>query len=895
MSAGDNIVNPSRDPRRRLPAGSASPLHVASPLSMTNGDAGQVGSGNTTPIHGAPPAPSMVPHKRVPVGGNVRGVASIRQAAAKKQMLPGVGSESSALAKIQAKNIELQNQLKKATEQLGQVQIELGKDTRQRNQLETDLRAQLSQMQEELKTEKNQRTKLEERLQKVEEEQSRSSPVTSGLSKQVDNLSDKVKQLEVSSKQEAQPDTAQIENRVKQSVLSDIKAHVTKDTGTKVTSLETRFTGIEKRLDKLKPDLEKSIKQSIKKETEPLQSQLNQLVTKTDSNESRIDGFADEKSKSRVDKLAKDLIVVKTQSNSNEKRIDALFKEDVYLLKEDVEAFKKANLSKQFSDLQSDFATQKENTTQQFQKVESELAEKSTVRQYESLEKQVEAVHGRIKLYVDERLPSHFNGVIKPLQDESLQIVRKVEDIGKYIAENKTALSNLESSTSTSINQLRVDIGGAKSDASAEVERLRSEISDLKASTVPSLTDVRLKVSSLESAISSDNNGLRAELARLRTALGPSSASLKTLILPDHVGAANFHRHSEEFAGRIDRLESENSNIRADINYVKEDLKDATNEASEALSKAKTAFDTTSTIARALDTLQKEVKSLREQPFARSEDTEPALTSRISLTRNYNEAINTVRPDTRAENAAIEARLHTLEMAIKTLTSQYENITTEYLHQHIVHWFTQTYPDAGSFLQELQQIQHKLQPMQQNLNTIGQFVNDIAWMRETPDYGRQLLNLAHNADAIEQLLRDKDRVRHPPAWEDFDNLRSEIKAEAQARAGVSASSVSRDELHALRADLATERSNRESLTDEFKPIHDAFNQTRSQVDALEEKVEDEKALTEQTSRILNGQIETLVTRVNTVESKIEQHGDIVEKCEQFISAYPQTMHYNNIY
>ncbi|KAL1602440.1 hypothetical protein SLS60_005856 [Paraconiothyrium brasiliense] len=820
----------------------------------------------------------MVPHKRVSVGGDVRGVASIRQAAAKKQMLPGPGSENSALAKIQAKNIELQNQVKKATEKLGQVQTELKRDTTQRNQTDEDLRAKLGQMeaalnqvQEQLKTEKTQRNNLEERLQKVEKEQTRNSPVNSSLLKQVDDLSTKVKQLEVPSKQQPQLDTAhiqsQIENRVKQSVQSDIKGHVTK-----VTGLETRFASVEKRLDKLKPDVEKGITQSIQKEIEPLQSKLNQLVTKTDSHKSRIDDLAKEPNNSRVDKLAKELVNVKNQSNSNEKLIDALSKEDVYLLKQDVEAFKKADLSKQISDLQSNFATQKQEITQQFHKVESKLLEKSTVTQYEALEKQVGSVHGRIESYVNERVQQQVPFLIDPtiatMKVHIEQIVQKVkEDIGTHVAENQSALSNLESSTSALIGKLRGDVARANSDASAEVERLRSEVSNLEGP----VTEVQLKVEELKSEIFSNNRALRAELTGMRAAPGPSSASTGALALPDHDGTV-VQRLNEEFGDRIDRLEKENPEI-------KDVLQDATEDVREALSKAESAHVTVNAMARSLDlltkdfknmgnamnTLQGEVKSLRTQDSNRFEHTEPAPMPS-----------NTARPDTTVEDPAIEERLQAMNLALRNLTTRYENITTEHLHHSMVHWLAQTYPNAPNFLQDLQRMQQELQPMQRGLRDIGEFVNSIAWMREDPFCSQHLFNLAQKAEAIEQLLRDKDRLGHPATWEDFNGLRNKI----EARAAGSATHVSRDELDALRADLETERSDRESLSNKTTLIDGALDQIRRELGKLEGKVDDligRKILTDGTIHTLNTQIATLVTRVDDACSKIEQDAETHEQ------------------
>ena len=183
----DTMINPSRDPRKqgRAQAGSASPMHVASPLSVTSSDASLFGSGHFTPVHGASAAPPMVPPSvPIPKKSSVeaaRGVASIRQLTPKKPSVGTVPLENTTLASIRARCIDQQNQLNQVKSNL---QIERSKHT--------ELSGEVTQ----LRTEKSQ---MEDRLRKLE--QSRPTLVDPNWSQTVKELSERIRQLEASRNQ----------------------------------------------------------------------------------------------------------------------------------------------------------------------------------------------------------------------------------------------------------------------------------------------------------------------------------------------------------------------------------------------------------------------------------------------------------------------------------------------------------------------------------------------------------------------------------------------------------------------------------------------------------------------------------------------------------------------
>jgi hypothetical protein len=386
-------VHASRDPRRQGTGhvGSASPMHAASPLSMTNGYAGQHSSGNTTPIHGAPPAPSMVPQKRAPGVGGARGLASIRQTIAKKQKLPGV-SENTVMASIRAGHINLLNEMKKVTDQLALLQTEQDKAIAQRDHVETDLKEQLSQLHVKLGTEKKQKLEVEQRLQALESkfERFQNTPADPGVSAQMNELSSKVQQLESLPRSDTSAEIqSQFEKSVKELVPSDIKAH-----GHRITELETKITAIGTLIEQAEPKFEAIIKQSIEKAITPFKSRFDSVENGAKSITTRIDALVIEDNKTRldkleqglghrVDKLEKDVNTVTTKPDTSDKQIKNLSEKDIQVLKKDIEGLKNANPSREIADLKDAFAVERQNTAQQFEEVKSEMREKATITQYE--------------------------------------------------------------------------------------------------------------------------------------------------------------------------------------------------------------------------------------------------------------------------------------------------------------------------------------------------------------------------------------------------------------------------------------------------------------------------------------------------------------------------------
>lgn len=326
-------------------------MHAASPLSMTNGDVGQYGSGNTTPTHGAPPAPSMVPQKPRDVSGTPRGVLSLRLAAAQKQTRPAVGSENSTLASVYARSLTLQKEWSNTEGKLGQLQKELIAEKTRRNQ-------------------------LEERLQKLENkiDPSPNAAADAGLAKQVQQLLTKVQQLE------ARPSVGDRAEQGEQLDAAKLQSDL-ETCNSKVSNLETVCDSTEKRLDKALPEIQSDV-ETVKTDNAKLQSQVDDLRTKYVTQKAVIDKLATRVDNSHLDKLAEDLVSVNSKSDDEGKRIDNLTR-DVELLRKDMGVVKEDNISEQVITLKSEFNSHQQEIKQQLKSITNQISTMPTPEQSE--------------------------------------------------------------------------------------------------------------------------------------------------------------------------------------------------------------------------------------------------------------------------------------------------------------------------------------------------------------------------------------------------------------------------------------------------------------------------------------------------------------------------------
>ncbi|KAF1970137.1 hypothetical protein BU23DRAFT_570945 [Bimuria novae-zelandiae CBS 107.79] len=724
MSPLENVIHPSRDPRiqARAPAGSASPIHVASPLSITNGDAGQHDSGNTTPVQGAPLAPSMVsptvpfPLKRPTDNGVKRSVASIRQAALKKQTLSAAASENVALASIRAKNIELQN---------------------------------------ELKIERSERSRLENRLQQLEQklEQPQMPPSDPNLLKKVEDLSESVHLLQKSQQDPLTDEIAvstlvervmgsvksdvksvfdnELEDRVKQAVQSaipdvsavqsEVETSVKNSVDTAIKSQNATLNALSKGPNSLENRLKqlfqtdiKSLKKDVSGLTKDSDSfddkvkklmhtditalqnhfkKLDNKVTALEKKKGKIESDTGS-TKSNIDELKKDLANVTAELKkaeiardadvvSNKKRLDDLITKlndaDQYM-----DSLKEEDLPKKLTALKKELSSQKTSNAQRFTKLEG-----ADSVQQKLLGETVKTVIKQMKLVLNNRV-AEVNEDIHKLQKATDDIVQEIAKIRQAADQNEkaaqTSLADLKYSISTTASTLRAEFYQEQSDLRSSISTaaniLRTEFQQEQSAMAqdseqnPSMTDVRICVEEVRSAIMSDTKEtqgcLEKEISRLQSEI---SCRLETA------------------AGR-----SENT----DLQQLRED-------AEKALDMAESA--------------QNLVNGLSQNLIGEVE---------MCIDQKVHEL-----------HQAIEGQLNIMKSGIHSIEDRYQNITTDELYQRMVHWFTQNYPNASDLF-------NKLNALEGSVHRIGMFTNTIAWIND--GHNGQLRSLIDHHDAINQFF-----------------------------------------------------------------------------------------------------------------------------------------------
>ncbi|KAF3034883.1 hypothetical protein E8E12_003366 [Didymella heteroderae] len=148
-----------------------------------------------------------------------------------------------------------------------------------------------------------------------------------------------------------------------------------------------------------------------------------------------------------------------------------------------------------------------------------------------------------------------------------------------------------------------------------------------------------------------------------------------------------------------------------------------------------------------------------------------------------------IKQDATASNNAIDAVRHSL----RTLTNQYENITTDDLHQKMVHWFMQNYGHASAnLLQHVPAIQHELKQLRnftdvvtripnsaQTLSTLTQLEPQL---RNLAQLGPQLKSLAQLGPQLTALAQSPPSIEgsHPPSAKTSESLESMKTSVAKA-------------------------------------------------------------------------------------------------------------------
>lgn len=381
-----------------------------------------------------------------------------------------------------------------------------------------------------------------------------------------------------------------------------------------------------------------------------------------------------------------------------------------------------------------------------------------------------------INPYVVERVQNEVSLHVEPR-------FKELKDITNSLSQKTTKDIRADIAT---INSATEETANIVADSNKTIADLRSNISSIEDST----NDLRLEFQELKTASSSD---IRAIRRQLETASCPSGTSAHPQPSDAILVKRILDLVKEKYESRIVEAES--------------NIEEAVKSADEAWTEAKVAstyIATLSDLKTKFSIFENSLSGVPEAVAAIQVDYQTLRTQ--ALSQDYGEAINNIRLNVDKRLSAFNDSLGRLEHIFGGLEQRYQNISTDYLQQSMVHWITQTYPNAPDFL-------NKLLPLEEAVTNIGKFVNRIGWMQE---YTEQLFSLAHNFDEFDRLRRDTVTSGQLSAQE-LAVLRNKIE-DTQARI---------QGLEALPTELANERTGRITLATKIQDVSDYSNRELS--------------------------------------------------------------------
>lgn len=460
-----------------------------------------------------------------------------------------------------------------------------------------------------------------------------------------------------------------------------------------------------------------------------------------------------------------------------------------------------------------------------------------------------------MKQQMQSDLNKHFDEQIAPLTTKVESYVQHVkEDVAKDIAElrravkeNKdlvqTSLNDLESLISSSTENLRIEF---ESTISADIEYLRNRLSELDPSG--DISEINIQFDQFKSSIKQSLEMFKSTYSATdRTATSSQDATLQSQF--NNFQKRFYDQLKDRFGNQIDDLAEDVEKTMATAEGAKRLAKKVGQDLvghMEAMLKPR--FDN---IEGNVQAIQAQIKTIHEQSSAteqHGESTQQA--SHSSLSRDQNEPNITTHDDTGQKVEALEQRLEMTNRALQSLEDRYANITTDELHQRMVHWITKTYPNAPGFLNEMNHLK-------QELHKIGTFTNEIGWMH-VGDRGSQLRSLADKCDVIIRFFDAGEKT--------LDKIRELIAKGDQTE--------SQDKkIGLLRDDLNAEREGRERLAQGLQPVHDAFRTSINELESRMNQVDGEV-------NELGRSKDDVESRLMLAERNLDQHGRSLEKQQQ---------------
>ncbi|KAJ8113531.1 hypothetical protein OPT61_g4363 [Boeremia exigua] len=116
----------------------------------------------------------------------------------------------------------------------------------------------------------------------------------------------------------------------------------------------------------------------------------------------------------------------------------------------------------------------------------------------------------------------------------------------------------------------------------------------------------------------------------------------------------------------------------------------------------------------------------------------------------------TMKQDIKAATQAID----TVKAAVRNLQNQYDNISTDDLHQKMVHWFVQNYPGpTTTMLQQFAAVKHEVAQLQRFTDLITRIPNGVQALSALAQMGAPAELLSKTKDALASVTESVGKVQ----------------------------------------------------------------------------------------------------------------------------------------
>jgi chromosome segregation ATPase len=317
---------------------------------------------------------------------------------------------------------------------------------------------------------------------------------------------------------------------------------------------------------------------------------------------------------------------------------------------------------------------------------------------------------------------------------EGLQALRAdVEQLGTNQTNFKAELEDIQGDINAASNAID-SIDKEVHNQSLAVESLRSGISTIITNLFKDQLDpLQADVDQTISSVRGDLKSLADELTALKQQVGRSSRT--------QTPQSGF---TASQAAHLGMLEATSTFLKAQVTRLQDQLEAETNQRNEDMSKLRTQTQQiqsligspklTSLQASTYQALVQEISSVKQEL-----DQLRAVQNNVDGRQDHEMQCFKDQLAAKQDTVTAEHSLDVIRLGVRNLQDQYNNITTDNLHQQMVHWFLAQYPsNTADLLLRLQSAEHEL-------NQLKSHWQQISWVQS---YAAALRALVKNGSAI---------------------------------------------------------------------------------------------------------------------------------------------------